>query len=171
MYKINYRFKRFRVMWRRWKRTLDNNIKPESSKLTPYEEKGLRLWKICLKDEETQMSYNSYGVSQIEKDNIFIILSPISNNHDRHTMTIMDITDDRRSLYELNFDGKSSKSSLDAFDVEMEKRMLKVENSKRDLIETDIDKLIANEERIIFRKLKEKEAKKNLDSVDKKNIF
>ena len=44
----------------------------EKSKLTPYEEKAIRLWKILLRDEDTKMSYNTYGVRQIEKNNVFI---------------------------------------------------------------------------------------------------
>ena len=159
MYKINYRWKRARVMWRSWRRSIDNSIKPESSKLTPYESKGIRLWKICLRDEETQMAYNSYGVRQIEKDNIFIILSP-ANGSDKYIMTIMDITSERRSLYELNIEGRHANSTCEAFDIEMEKRMNKAQNSKRDLIETDIDKLIQAQDKIIQKQIKEREEKR-----------
>jgi acyl carrier protein len=38
------------------------------------------------------------------------------------------------------------------FDLEMEKRMRKVENNKRSIIESDIDKLLAQEEKISMDK-------------------
>ena len=163
--RIKYRFKKLRVRWRRWRRSLDNSIKPESSKLTPYEEKGLKLWKMVVRDEESQMALNSYGVRQVEKDTIFITVTP-TNSSDRFTMTIMDITSNRRSLYELHFDGKTAANALEAFDVEMEKRMRKVENSKRALIETDIDKLIQSQDKALKKQAEERK-KKEENSLSK----
>lgn len=163
--RIKYRFKKLRVRWRRWRRSLDNSIKPESSKLTPYEEKGLKLWKMVVRDEESQMALNSYGVRQVEKDTIFITVTP-TNSSDRFTMTIMDITSNRRSLYELHFDGKPAANALEAFDVEMEKRMRKVENSKRALIETDIDKLIQSQDKALKKQAEERK-KKEENSLSK----
>ena len=157
--KVSYQWKRLRVRWRRWKRSLDNSIKPDSSKLTPYEEKGIRLWKIVVRDEDSQMAYNSFGVRQIEKDTLFITVTP-HNGSDRFTMTIMDITPNRRSLYELHFDGKPAANAIEAFDIEMNKRMKKVENSKRNIIETDIDKLIQAQDKILQKQIKEREEKR-----------
>jgi hypothetical protein len=157
--KVSYQWKRLRVRWRRWKRSLDNSIKPDSSKLTPYEEKGIRLWKMVVRDEDSQMAYNSFGVRQIEKDTLFITVTP-HNGSDRFTMTIMDITPNRRSLYELHFDGKPAAGAIEAFDIEMNKRMKKVENSKRNIIETDIDKLIQAQDKILQKQIKEREEKR-----------
>lgn len=156
--RIKYRFKKLRVRWRRWKRSLDNSIKPESSKLTPYEEKGLRLWKMVIRDEDTQMAYNSDGVRQIEKDTLFITVTP-NNGSDRFTMTIMDITGSRRSLYELHVDGRPAAAALEAFDVEMQRRMRKVENSKRTLIETDIDKLVQHQDKVLKKQAEDRRKK------------
>jgi hypothetical protein len=156
--RIKYRFKKLRVRWRRWKRSLDNSIKPESSKLTPYEEKGLRLWKMVIRDEDTQMAYNSYGVRQIEKDTLFITMTP-NNGSDRFTMTIMDITSSRRSLYELHVDGKPASAAIESFDVEMQRRMKKVEMSKRNLIETDIDKLIQSQDKSLKKQAEDRRKK------------
>jgi hypothetical protein len=159
MYKVKMRWKRLRVKWRRWKRSLDNSIKPESSKLTAYEEKGIRLWKMVVRDEDTQMALNSSGVRQIEKDTLFITVAP-HNGSDRYTMTIMDITSSRRSLYELHFDGKHANNVCESFDIEMDRRMRKVEMSKRNLIETDIDKLISAQNKTLEKQAKEREEKR-----------
>lgn len=156
--KLKYRFKKIRVRWRKWKRSLDNSIKPESSKLTPYEEKGLRLWKMVIRDEDTQLAYNSDGERQIEKDTIFITMTPHSGS-DRFTMTIMDITSSRRSLYELHFDGKPASAATESFDVEMQRRMKKVQMSKRNLIETDIDKLIQSQDKSLKKQAEERRKK------------
>ena len=68
-YKIKYRILRGLVMWKNWRQSIDNKMTTERSKITPYEEKAIRLWKMLLKDEDTKMSYNSFGVRQIEKEN------------------------------------------------------------------------------------------------------
>jgi len=104
-------------------------------------------------------AYNSFGVRQIEKDTLFITVTP-HNGSDRFTMTIMDITPNRRSLYELHFDGKPAANAIEAFDIEMNKRMKKVENSKRNIIETDIDKLIQAQDKILQKQIKEREEKR-----------
>lgn len=146
--RLKYRFKRLIVRWRQWKRSLNNSIKSESSKLTPAEEKGIRLWKITIKDEDSELSLNSVGDRQVEKESLFIIVNPQVGSTSVN-MTIINITDIGKSLYELRIDGKHAESVIEAFDTEMDKRMRKRENSKRILIENDIDKLIEEEEKCL----------------------
>ena len=78
-YRIGYRIKRLRVLWRKWQRTLDNTITPESGKIiTPYQEKAMRLWKLSLRDRSTKLAFNTYGIRQIEKENycfVFYIIN------------------------------------------------------------------------------------------------
>ena len=144
-------------MWRRWKRKVDS-LKPDYSIQTNYEEKGLRLWRMVIRDEDTQMAYNSEGTRQIEKDTLFITVTP-NNSIDRYTMTIMDISGTRRSLYELHVEGKSASVAIESFDDEMQRRMKKVENSKRKLIETDIDKLIQSEDKSLKKQADDRRKK------------
>jgi hypothetical protein len=146
MYIIKYRIKRLRVHWRQWQNSIDNTMISDKRKLTAYEEKAVKLWKLCLKDGETQMTYNTNGVRQIEKDNLLILLQP---NGSHHIMTIIDVNKLSKSLYEFHIPQKDSDSVCEYFDVEMGKRMRKTENQKRSIIETDIDRLIKNQENII----------------------
>ena len=155
--RFKFRWKRIRVMWRRWKRKVDS-LKPDYSIQTDYEEKGLRLWKMVIRDEDTQMAYNSEGTRQIEKDTLFITVTS-NNSIDRYTMTIMDISGSRRSLYELHVEGKSAGVAIESFDDEMQRRMKKVENSKRKLIETDIDKLIQSEDKSLKKQADDRRKK------------
>ena len=155
--RFKFRWKRIRVMWRRWKRKVDR-LKPDYSIQTDYEEKGLRLWKMVIRDEDTQMAYNSEGTRQIEKDTLFITVTP-NNSIDRYTMTIMDISGSRRSLYELHVEGKSAGVAIESFDDEMQRRMKKVENSKRKLIETDIDKLIQSQDKSLKKQAEDRKKK------------
>jgi hypothetical protein len=155
--KFKFRWKRIRVIWRRWRRRVDR-FKPDSIQATPYEEKGLRLWKMVIRDEDTQMAYNSEGIRQIEKETLFITVTP-NNSIDRYTMTIMDISGSRRSLYELHVEGKSAGVAIESFDDEMQRRMKKVENSKRKLIETDIDKLIQSQDKSLKKQAEERKKK------------
>lgn len=144
-YNINYRYKRILVYWRQWQMSINNTMTSDKRKLTAYEEKAIRLWRLCLKDEDTQMAYNTYGVRQIEKDNVFMIFQPTGNNE--YLMTLVDVDDTRRSLYELRIPQKESDVVCDYFDTEMEKRMKRAENNKRSIIETDLDKLLEKEEK------------------------
>ena len=155
--RFKFRWKRIRVMWRRWKRKVDS-LKPDYSIQTNYEEKGLRLWRMVIRDEDTQMAYNSEGTRQIEKDTLFITVTP-NNSIDRYTMTIMDISGSRRSLYELHVEGKSAGVAIESFDDEMQRRMKKVENSKRKLIETDIDKLIQSQDKSLKKQAEDRKKK------------
>ena len=155
--RFKFRWKRIRVMWRRWKRKVDS-LKPDYSIQTNYEEKGLRLWRMVIRDEDTQMAYNSEGTRQIEKDTLFITVTS-NNSIDRYTMTIMDISGSRRSLYELHVEGKSAAMAIESFDDEMQRRMKKVENNKRRLIETDIDKLIQSQDKSLKKQAEERKKK------------
>lgn len=144
-YTIKYRIKILRVYWRKWRRSIDNRMTIERKQITTYEEKAIRLWKILLKDEDTQMNYNTSGVRQIEKDNVLMMFQPAGNSD--YLMTLFDVDDTRRSLYELRIPQKESEVVSDYFDTEMEKRMKKAENNKRSIIETDLDKLLEKEEK------------------------
>ena len=146
-YTIKHRLKRLRVYWRKWRRSIDNRMTIERKQITTYEEKAIRLWKILLKDEDTQMNYNTSGVRQIEKDNVLMMFQPAGNSE--YLMTLFDVDDTRRSLYELRIPQKESEVVSDYFDTEMEKRMKKAENNKRSIIETDLDKLLEKEEKLL----------------------
>lgn len=146
-YTIKHRLKRLRVYWRKWRRSIDNRMTIERKPITTYEGKAIRLWKILLKDEDTQMNYNTSGVRQIEKDNVLMMFQPAGNSE--YLMTLFDVDDTRRSLYELRIPQKESEVVSDYFDTEMEKRMKKAENNKRSIIETDLDKLLEKEEKLL----------------------
>jgi len=149
-YNLKYRYKRILVYWRQWQMSIDDTMTSNKRKLTPYEEKAIRLWRLCLKDEDTQMAYNTNGVRQIEKEHVFIVFQPCGNQD--YIMTIMDVNDNGRSLYEFHIPAKDSDDVCEYYNLEMEKRMRKAENNKRNIIESDIDKLLAQEEKISIDK-------------------
>lgn len=155
---LKFRWKRIQVKWRRWVKKVDK-FKPDYYiQTTDYEEKGLRLWKMVMRDEDSQMAYNSEGTRQIEKDTLFITVTP-NTSMDKYTMIIMDISGSRRSLYELHVEGKSASIAIESFDDEMQRRMKKVENSKRRLIETDIDKLIQSQDKSLKKQAEDRKKK------------
>jgi hypothetical protein len=148
---IKHRYYRFLVRWRKWKQ----KIEPiDNTTLRTFEEKSIRLWRYCLKDDETQLTYNSDGVRQIEKDDIIMIFKP--NTDHNYLMTIMHVDDDKKNLYEIHIPNRHSIYVCDIFDLEMNKRMGNAENSKRLIIENDIDRLIEQQETILRNKKKRK---------------
>ena len=99
--KMKYKYLRLRIKWRNWRRSVGDKMVAERSKITPYEEKAIRLWKLLLRDEDTKMSFNTYGIRQIEKNNVFMKLQVNGASTDC-IMTLIDITTERRSLYEIH---------------------------------------------------------------------
>lgn len=140
---------RFRVSLRKWFRDslTSKTIKKFFSRritINPFEEKAVKLWKILLRDPSTKMAYNSYGARQVEKENIFIIFQPAASTD--YIMTIMDVTDTSKNLYELHISEGPANNVMVSFDSEMERRMRRTESSKRWIIQSDIDRLIEKEE-------------------------
>ena len=151
MIKFNWRIKRLRVRWRQWKRRFDNSITPEQNKtITPFQEKSIRLWKLLLKDKNTKLAFNTFGIRQIEKDNLLLVFQ--HNPTGDSVMTIMDINETNHNLYELHIPVKNSLYVCDLFDDEMDKRMSDTESKKRFIIESDLDKLLQQEEKNLKRK-------------------
>ena len=152
-YTLRYRIKRWRVYWRRWKNSLDNRITPDEYKIvTPFQEKGIKLWRLCLKDNSTKLAFNTNGIRQIEKENLLLVFQ--HNPSGESVMTIMDISDSSKNIYELNILSKQSAYVCDLFDDEMDKRMSLVESTKREIIETDLDNLLIAQESLLRNKPK-----------------
>lgn len=141
---LDFAIKRLIIRYRRWKKRIDNKLSNRNNELDPLEEKSIKLWKLCLKDRSTQLTYNSSGIRQLEKEKIFLIFKPSGSIH---IMTIMDVTKDRKSVYEVHIPDGISKEICDFFDIEMEKRMRQAENNKKSIISDDIDRLIEQEEK------------------------
>ena len=147
-YKLSYRIKVWRVYWRRWKNRLDNSITPDENKIiTPFQEKGIKLWRLCLKDSSTKLAFNTNGVRQIEKENLLLVFQ--HNPSGESVMTIMDINDSNKNIYELNILNRQSNYVCDLFDDEMDKRMSLVDSTKRQIIETDLDNLLVVQENLL----------------------
>lgn len=140
-----FRFRRLRILWRKWTKSLDKTISlPAKEKLNSREEKAMKLWKTSLKDTDLKMSFSSIGDRQIETLDLYIILSPIGTMD--YIMTVMPSKLNERNLYEFRFSGKIADLICESFDIEMQKRMNKVESAKISLIEEDLDKLIEKAE-------------------------
>ena len=150
-YKISYRFKRLRVKWRQWRNSIGDTMSFDESKvITPFQEKAIRLWKLVLKDSDSKLAFNTYGIRQVEKGNLLLVFQ--HNSAGESVMTIMDTKESNNNLYELHIPLKHSICVCDLFDGEMDKRMSNVESKKRFIIETDLDNLIKEEEKNFKRK-------------------
>lgn len=138
-----YKYLRFRVRIRKICKILSKNINNKVY-LSSYEEKGIKLWKLLLRDETTYMSYSKLDIRQLSKGDVFMTFKP--DGITSYILTIVNISDNNKSLFELHIPEKYSNKVLHSFDFEHEKRMNKLEREKNQIIETDIDKLIQIEE-------------------------
>jgi hypothetical protein len=128
------------------------NFPDEEKNITELQEKGIRLWKLCLRDPETTITCSiSNQIRQIEKENMVIILNPISSVD--YMMTIMDVDSTKSCLYEIRIGQKLSEGVISSFDIENERRIKMGEEERRKSIFMDLDKLLLQEEESV-RKLK-----------------
>ena len=117
------------------------------------QEKALRLWKLCLKDRETNITCSiSNKTRQIEKNNMLITLSTLSSSSIDYQMTIIDVDKDKSCLYEIRLSDRIAQSVITSFDVENERRMKEGEDEKRNSICSDLDKLLLQEEVAVNKK-------------------
>lgn len=124
----------------------------EDKKITPLQEKAVRLWKLCLRDTETNLSCSiSDKTRHIEKNNLLIILTPM--NQLDYLMTIVDGDDSKSCLYEIRIGSKLSGGVITSFDNENERRMKEGEEDKRKTIHSDLDKLLLQEENSLKKSL------------------
>ncbi len=120
-------------------------VSSEDKVITPFQEKAIRLWKLVLKDKNSKLAFNTYGIRQIELENLLLVFQ--HNPTGESIITIMDVNDVNHNLYELHIPVKNSLYICDQFDSEMDKRMNDVENKRRNIIETDLDNLLQQQEK------------------------
>lgn len=143
---INYRIKRIKVRWRVFMRRFRPSLYPEKEyRISPYQEKAIRLWRMTLKDPNSRLGVNTYGVRQVDRENLVIMFQDFGAGDDSF-LTIMDTNDNGNNLYELHISKRHAAMVCEAFDSEMDRRMSRVESAKRLLIESDLDNLLRSQE-------------------------
>jgi hypothetical protein len=121
---------------------------PEVIEALPIQYKSVRLWKLLLRDEGSQITCSlGNRIRQIEKNNMLLILSPI--NQQDFMLTIMDVDSEKSCLYEVPIHSKYSESLIEIFDSENEKRMTLMQKEKKQSIHNDLDKLISQQEQVL----------------------
>lgn len=145
--KLNYFFKK-----------IDSKVAyHEENKITPMQEKAIKLWKLCLRDKNTNISCSiSNQTRQIEKNNLLIILSPL--NQVDYYISILDTDNGKNCIYEIRIGQKLAETVISTFDYENERRMKEGEEERRNSIYSDLDKLLLQEEEALkpFNKPKER---------------
>ena len=145
---IDYKIKRLKVRWRRFMRRFDKRLYPEKEhRISPYQEKAIRLWRMTLKDPSSRLGVNTFGVRQVDRENLVIVFQDFGGANDDSVLTIMDTNDNGNNLYELHISKRHAGMVCEAFDDEMDRRMNRVESAKRLLIESDLDNLLKSQEK------------------------
>jgi hypothetical protein len=118
---------------------------PENTEILPIQTKSIKLWKLLLRDDKSQISCSlGNRIRQVEKDNMLLILAPI--NQQDYQLTIMDVDNIKSCLYEIPMYSKLSEVLIEVFDNENEKRMLEGQLEKKQSIHNDLDKLISQQQ-------------------------
>jgi hypothetical protein len=119
--------------------------KPEDQEILPIQTKSIKLWKLLLRDNDSQISCSlTNRIRQIEKDNMLLILSPI--NQIDYQLTIMDVDSNKSCLYEIPIHSKWAENVIEVFDNENQRRMMSGQIDKRNSIHNDLDKLISQQQ-------------------------
>jgi hypothetical protein len=112
--------------------------------LTSMQEKSINLWKACLSDRKAVLlAAIKTSQRQIETENLLISLSPFSPAES--IMTIFDVSDNRRCLYEVHIPDRYLDDICISFDSEIQKRIVNIENNKRKAIDDDLDSLLVKQ--------------------------
>lgn len=123
----------------------------EDTSNSPMKEKVIKLWKLCLRDKNSNISCSiSNHTRQIEKNNLLIILSPL--NQIDYLMSIIDIDNGKNCIYEIRIGQKLAENVIYLFDNENERRMKEGEDARRRSIYNDLDKLLSQQEMSIRNK-------------------
>jgi len=109
--------------------------------LTSMQEKAISLWEACLLDSNSNL-LSSFKTSQrqIVTDTILITLSPFTPQES--VMTIFDISENRKCLYEVHIPEKYLEDICTKFDFEIQKRIKSIESDRRKAIDDDLDLLL-----------------------------
>lgn len=108
------------------------------------EEKGVKIWTLCLKSEKSHISYSTISkIRQIEKDDILIILSPLSNSD--YLMEIFG-KGDNSFVYEIQIGPSTFENVISLFDMENDKRMRVIESASRNTVYDQLDVILKREE-------------------------
>lgn len=149
LFKFNV-FRRYVELTKLYKK-IDKKILVKNHTLTPLQEKTMKLWKLLIKDKNALMSCSILSAErQLRKNNILIILYP--HTHEDYIMTIFDVNNDKRCLYEVHIPEdyvKGNTGIVTMFDNEIEKRLRSSENDIRKMIDDDLGKLIEIQEKSV----------------------
>ncbi len=110
-------------------------------KIDLIQARAIDLYSLYLKDKESYISCSFISRKRhIQKDQVLIILNPGSQNG---ILTVIDENQETSiNCYEVSIPMKLYTGMTLDFDKEMEKRLRCAENSKKEAISNDLDKLI-----------------------------
>lgn len=132
-------YKRVLVLIRRYFNYIMKNLEYDK-KISSYQEKAIKLWKVCLRDDSSNLFCDHKGNRLIENDNVLIIYKP--HDYTGSIISIIDSNSNRNTLFDIFIPAKQSKIICEYFDFEMKKRMHKTQIKKYSIIEKDLDFLI-----------------------------
>lgn len=145
-----YILRRFVEMNARFKRIDKKVIYGKEIKLTPLQDRSLKIWKVLLRDPETVLYYSpTKRQRQVKSDNILIVLNEYV---DYHNLIMFDTSSVSVNFYEVRISVQYSGLLIDSFDLEMDRRMLDSEESHRKLVEATLDVVLQQKEELLKNK-------------------
>lgn len=138
------------IEFNNWFHKIDRKITVNKHKLTPMQEKAIKLWKVSLKDKDCVLHCSlSTRERQVVSGSILMILSPTGVDH--HILTIFDSNDDTKcNFYEIVI--PQPQQMCEQFDYEMDKRMRQNELERREIIEDIMDTIVRKQEDMVRSK-------------------
>jgi len=142
---IKYKLLKSYAKTKKYFRGFRDRLEIADMTLTQLQVKGIKLWVLYLRNKDTKL-YSSIatGDRQIKYDNTLLILRP---GNEQDIMTIINLSDNVETCYEIGVPPKSSNYVREKFDIEMDRRMRATEHAKREIIQMSIDRLIDIEEK------------------------
>jgi hypothetical protein len=143
---IYYKYKKFIIRLKRFRKSLFYTL-VGSPIITEYEKKMVKLWVSLVRDKDSKLSYNNLDIRHVENKNIFMVY--VQYNGQPGLITLIDT--DKGKIYETRTSTLSD-DIASHFDNELVKRMRKIERSRFEIVQCDLDMLL--EQRIVKKNLK-----------------
>jgi hypothetical protein len=146
-YKIRFKnFNRFKIyVFRKWIR-----FKYKYSKISmttkieaPLVERGIKIWKICVRDKKSELNYSLLSkIRQVKLDNFYLVFT--EDAYERGTIRIYNFNESCSSYFECYITKINFEEVADFFDTEVEKRVRITDNNNKNILIDNMDKIIEN---------------------------
>lgn len=146
-YKIRFKnYNRFKIyVFRKWIRLKYkySNISIKPSIDAPLVERGIKIWRLCVRDKKSELNYSLVSkIRQVKLNNFYLVFT--EDEFERGTIRIYNTDKSCSSYFECYITKNHFEEVADFFDIEVEKRVRIADNLNKSILIDNMDNIIEN---------------------------